>query len=37
MARAHALVHHPGMLANALAVLTTSQFTFALFGACTTP
>jgi hypothetical protein len=33
MARARALVHHPGMLAIALAV----QFTFALCGACTTP
>ena len=38
MARARALVHHPGMLAIALAVLATSpQFTFALFGVCTTP
>ena len=39
MARAPALVNHPGMLAIALAVhiATSQQFTFALFGACTTP
>jgi hypothetical protein len=38
MARAPALVHHPGMLAIALAVhIATSPCTFALFGACTTP